>query len=75
MLRWWIWWDDANSPSVSGTLTRVDCLGKQLKLQVKEAGGALRVLLVSDPNGIDVKGGEMQFSCGVQKPANCDRAL
>ncbi len=61
------WWDDANSSSLSGTLTRVDCVGKQMKLQVKEAGGAARVLLVTDPNGIDVKGGEMKFSCGVQK--------
>jgi len=26
-----------------------------------------RVLLVTDPNGIDVRGGEMKFSCGVQK--------
>jgi hypothetical protein len=26
------------------------------------------VLLVTDPNGIDVRGGEMKFSCGVQKP-------
>lgn len=62
------WWDDANSSSLNGTLTRVDCVGKQLRLQVKDAGGAARVLLITDPNGIDVKGGEMKFSCGVQKP-------
>lgn len=62
------WWDDANSSSLIGTLTRVDCVGKQLRLQVKDAGGAARVLLITDPNGIDVKGGEMKFSCGVQKP-------
>jgi tetratricopeptide (TPR) repeat protein len=62
------WWDDANSSSLNGTLTRVDCVGKQLKLQVKEAGGAVRVMLITDPNGIDVKGGEMQFGCGAQKP-------
>ena len=24
-------------------------------------------MLIADPNGIDVKGGEMKFSCGVQK--------
>jgi hypothetical protein len=35
---------------------------------VKEANGTLRVLLIADPNGIAVKGGEMTFSCGVQKP-------
>jgi tetratricopeptide (TPR) repeat protein len=62
------WWDDANLPTLNGTLTRVDCLGKQLKLQVKEASGTVRVMLIADANGIDVKGGEMKFSCGVQKP-------
>ncbi len=61
------WWDDANLPSLNGTLTRVDCVGKQLKLQVKEESGAVRVMLVADASGIDVKGGEMKFSCGVQK--------
>ena len=61
------WWDDANSSSLSGTLTQVDCVGKQLKLRVKDADGAVRVMLIADPSNIDVKGGEMQFSCGVQK--------
>jgi tetratricopeptide (TPR) repeat protein len=61
------WWDAANSSTLNGTLTRVDCVGKQLKLQVKETGGTVRVMLIADPNGIDVKGGEMKFSCGVQK--------
>jgi hypothetical protein len=61
------WWDAANSSTLNGTLTRVDCVGKQLKLQVKEASGALRVMLIADPNDVDVKGGEMKFSCGVQK--------
>ena len=60
--------DDAGLPALNGTLTRVDCVGKQLKLQVREASGAVRVMLVADPNGIDVRGGEMKFSCGVQKP-------
>ena len=62
------WWDDPNLPVVNGTLTRVDCLGKQLKLQVKENSGTVRVMLIADPNGIDVKGGETTFNCGVQKP-------
>ncbi len=39
-----------------------------MKLQVKDDGGATRVLLVTDPNGVDAKGGEMKFTCGVQKP-------
>ncbi len=63
------WWDDANAVTLNGTLTRVDCLGgKQFKLSVKEASGTVRVLLIAEPNGISVTGGEMKFSCGVQKP-------
>ncbi len=61
------WWDDAKSSTLTGTLTRVDCLGKQLKLSVKEDSGAVRTMLVADASGIDVKGGDMKFSCGVQK--------
>ena len=62
------WWDDANSSTLNGTLTRIDCVGKQLRLLVKEASGTVRTLLIADPNSIDAKGGEMKFSCGVQKP-------
>jgi tetratricopeptide (TPR) repeat protein len=61
------WWDDAKSSTLNGTLTRVDCVGKQLRLQVKEDNGAVRVLLVAEASGIDVKGGEMKFTCGAQK--------
>jgi len=63
-------WDDVdgNAAVLDGTLTRVECLGKQLKLLVKEASGAERVLLIADPSGISVKGDKMTFSCGVQKP-------
>ena len=63
------WWDDADALTLKGTLARVDCLGKQLHLQVKDASGAVRVLLVADHAGISVTGGEVKFACGVvQKP-------
>ena len=60
------WWDD-KSATLAGTLTRVDCAGNQLKLEVRETGGATRTLLV-DPAGIDVQGGDHKFACGPQKP-------
>ena len=63
------WWGDgADGPSVTGTLTSVECAGQQLKMQVKESGGAVRTMLIADPNSINVVGGEMKFACGVQKP-------
>jgi tetratricopeptide (TPR) repeat protein len=61
------WWGDANLPVLNGTLTRVDCGNGQLRLLVKEAGGAVRTMLIADPNSVEVRGGEMQFSCGPQK--------
>lgn len=64
----WSETDDATALSLHGTLTRVDCLGKQLRLQVKEPGGAMRLLQISDPSKIEVTGGEPKFVCGVQKP-------
>ena len=62
------WAVEDKSAVVTGMLTRVDCLGTQFKMSVKEAGGAVRVLLIADPNGISVAGGEMKFSCGAQTP-------
>ncbi len=61
------WWDDANSSTLNGTLTQVDCAANQLRLHVREANGTTRTLLIADLNAVDVKGGEMKFSCGVQK--------
>lgn len=62
------WWDDADASTLNGTLTRIDCAGNQLRLTVKDASGVVRVLLIADPSGISVTGGEMKFSCGAQKP-------
>jgi len=62
------WWDDANASTLTGTLTRIDCVGKQFRLSVKDAAGVVRVMLIADTSGIGVTGGEMKFSCGAQKP-------
>jgi tetratricopeptide (TPR) repeat protein len=61
------WWGDANLPVLNGSLTRVDCGEGQLRLQIKEAGGAVRTMLIADPNSVEVRGGEMKFACGPQK--------
>ena len=63
------WWDDANSSSLSGTLTQVDCAGKQLKLRVKDADGAVRVMLIADPSNIDVKGGGSHLAAECRRRA------
>jgi len=62
------WWGDAKLPVLNGSLTRVDCGEGQLRLQVRETSGAVRTMLIADPNSVEVRGGEMKFSCGPQKP-------
>lgn len=64
------WWNGPQpSGKVEGTLTRVDCLGKQARLVVQGADQKLVRLLVTDPGKIAVTGGggERAFGCGAQK--------
>jgi hypothetical protein len=66
-------WDDADKEeTISGTLTRVDCAGKQLRLNIRDDGGAAHVLTVRDPSHLFVdngtQGGTATLACGVQKP-------
>jgi hypothetical protein len=60
---------DANAPNnVTGTLTRVDCAGKQLRLTVKDEQGKILVLLVPDSSQFVTIGITGTLPCGVQKP-------
>jgi hypothetical protein len=59
---------DANAPnSLTGTLTRVDCAGKQLRLSVKGDDGITKVLLVPDSSRFLTIGDTGTLPCGVQK--------
>jgi tetratricopeptide (TPR) repeat protein len=62
------WWTDPNLPVLNGSLTRIDCGDNQFRLRVKVAGGAVRTMLIADPNAVEVRGGELKFACGPQKP-------
>jgi hypothetical protein len=62
-------WDDINgSENISGTLVRVECVGKQLRLEVKDGAGKTLRLLVSDPSLVEMTGGDATLACGPQKP-------
>jgi hypothetical protein len=65
------WYQEDKPPArVSGTLTRVDCLGKGAKLHLKTPGDADLALMVVDPGKVAIAGGgEKAFGCGAQKPA------
>jgi hypothetical protein len=61
------WFDDAGSQKATGTLMRVDCAGKQLRLTVKDDDNKMVTFLVPDPQQFEIKSGE-SLACGVQKP-------
>jgi hypothetical protein len=60
------WFDDAGSAKITGVLVRVDCIGKQLRLNVKDDEGKSQTFVVPDPLQFEIKGGET-LACGVQK--------
>ena len=60
--------DTSDAPVLSGTLTRVDCTGTQLRLTVKDAQGKAQILLVPDTRDFEIKRGET-LACGAQAKA------
>ncbi len=64
------WWDGPKpGGKVTGTLTKVDCLGSQARLVVEGNNRKIIRLLVVDPGKIAISGGgDRALSCGSQKP-------
>ena len=63
------WWDGPRPDSkLAGTLTQVDCLGKQLRLTLRNPAGKALKLLIADPSKVFLSGGEQSLVCGAQKP-------
>ncbi len=61
--------DDAfASEKLTGSLVRVDCAGKQLRLSVKNDDGQTVTLVVPNPQQFEIKGGGDSLICGLQKP-------
>jgi hypothetical protein len=62
------WWEDKQpSQKVSGTLEKVDCLGRGVaRLFIRPADGKPVALLIPDPRNVVIlgSGGEAAFSCG-----------
>ena len=62
-------WDEVNgSETVTGKLMRVECIGKQLRLEVKDDAGKTLRLLVPDPSLVEMTGADPTVACGPQKP-------
>jgi Tfp pilus assembly protein PilF len=61
-------YDDAfASANLTGSLVRVECTGKQLRLSVKNDEGQTLILFVPNTQQFEIKGAET-LTCGVQKP-------
>ena len=69
-------WREVNGGTVSGTLTRVDCVGKkphvEERLEVKDEKGKLWHLAIGDPSQVEVTGGETTLACGSKNPRAVD---
>ena len=64
------WWEGPKPDGhAAGNLTRVDCLGKQIRLVIESDDHKLTRLLVPDASSVPILGGgEQTLGCGVQKP-------
>ncbi len=64
------WWSGPKPDShATGKLTRVDCLGRQLRLVIEGDDHKLTRLLVTDPSNLPILGGAAQtLGCGAQQP-------
>ena len=60
------WFDNSGSGKITGVLLRVDCIGKQLRLSVKDDEGKTQKLLVPDPQQFEIVGAD-GLTCGAQK--------
>jgi tetratricopeptide (TPR) repeat protein len=61
-------YDDAfASEKLTGSLVRVECTGKQLRLSVKNDDGQTLIFFVPNTQQFEIKNGD-SLACGVQKP-------
>jgi hypothetical protein len=68
------WYDTDSESKISGMLLRVNCTGKQIRLDVKDDQGKTQSVLVTDPTQLVVQGGDGKLSCGAQKPVRVNVA-
>jgi hypothetical protein len=60
------WFGDSGGQKITGSLVRVDCTGKQLRLAVKDNDGQTVNLVVPDPKQFEIRNGD-SLICGAQK--------
>jgi tetratricopeptide (TPR) repeat protein len=64
------WWDGPKPDGrVAGSLTKVECVGRQIRLVVEAEDHKLTRLLMRDPSSVPILGGaEQKLACGAHSP-------
>jgi hypothetical protein len=63
------WWTQEQGQYITGSLTRVDCIGGSMRLTIQSAAGPVLRLAIEDPQKLTVRdGAAAEFACGIQKP-------
>jgi hypothetical protein len=61
---------DASPGKVKGTISRIDCIGRVVRLAIRTPEGQAVRLLISDPGNLAVLGaGDLSLKCGAAPPA------
>ena len=61
-------WAEVNGTTVDGQLEKVDCIGKQYRLQISTANTKNLQFLIVDLNKLEFIGERVKLTCGIQKP-------
>jgi hypothetical protein len=62
-------WDDVHATAtVDGTILRTDCVGKELRIDIRNAAGKIMRFRALTVQQIEIRGDDSKLSCGPQKP-------
>jgi tetratricopeptide (TPR) repeat protein len=62
------WTEIHGAGALSGTLTRVQCSGRQYQLEVREESGKVQRLWIADASQVELSGPDAELGCTLAKP-------
>lgn len=62
-------WDEVHATAtVDGTILKADCVGKELRVDIRDASGKVLRFRAVTTEQMEIRGGDGHLNCGVQKP-------
>ena len=62
-------WDDVHATAtVDGTILKADCVGKELRVDIRNAAGKILRFRAVTTEQMEIRGGDGHLNCGAQKP-------